>query len=281
MVCIKRGLSTWTSCRCPPCRALTHRLVKLSGAGALPRPDPAAAWARIDAWTAAGYTPAWISTACGLQPRNIESALTERRAGHVRKLGAKAAAMVLAGDIAAGSAGFGPALGARRRLQALACHGFDTSRIQALSGIHFVTLAAIRRGATTQISAAHHHTIVGLYEGLCGQFGTSGAARARAARLGWVPPWAWDHIDDPGEHPAGGNALHVTRSDQILDQVAVARATAGDQVGLTVAERTAAITILAARGHSDAQIAALLGCTDRTVARHRAAHHIPTRWHAA
>lgn len=281
MVCIKRSLSTWTSCRCPACRVAHRRLCKLSRNGRLARPDPAAAWARIDAWTAAGFSPTWIESACGLPARNIESVLTERAAGHVRKLGAKATAMVLAGDIRAGSAGFGPALGARRRLQALACHGFDTTQLQGASGISFVTLAAIRRGATTRVSAVHHHRIADVYEGLCGGFGTSPAAVARGRRLGWVPPLGWDDIDDPTEHPVTGTALHVTRDDQVLDQVAVARATTGDQVRLTVAERTAAIAILAARGCSDAQIAALLGCTDRTVQRHRAAHHIPTRWRAA
>ena len=144
-----------------------------------------------------------------------------------------------------------------------------------------MTLAEIRRGVTTRVSAAHHHAIAATYEALCGRFGTSGAARARAARLGWVPPWAWDDIDDPGEHPACGNVLRVTRSDQVLDQVAVARAVAGDPVALTVAERIAAITILAARGRSDAQIGALLDYTDRTVERIRKAHAIPSRWHAA
>jgi DNA-binding CsgD family transcriptional regulator len=269
-VCIKRALSTWTTCHCPDCRVLHRRLCKLQGAGALHRLDPDLAWARIDAWTAAGYSPAWISSACGLQPRNIESALTERKAGHVRRLGAKVTAIVLAADIKAGTAGKVPALVARRQLQALACHGFDTSRLDAASGISFVSLAAIRRGATATITAAHHHRIGQVYADLSGSFGTSNIAKANARRLGWAPPFAWDNIEDPDETPNLGGA------DDLVDDVAVARATHGDRVALTMAERVAALAVLTSWGLSDAEMADRLAVTSRTVLRNRKAHGIRT-----
>ena len=172
VVCIKRDLSRWTTCHCPPCLIQRRRMNKLRRTGRLPRPDPALAWERIDAWTALGYSAAWIATACGLQKRNIESALSERNGGHLRKLGATVTGRIMGADIRTGTAGHCDALVARRRLQALACHGFDTSRLQAACGVSFVTLAEIRRGHTNVITAARHHQIADLYQALCGQFGT-------------------------------------------------------------------------------------------------------------
>lgn len=219
-VCIKRDLSRWPTCHCPPCMVQRRRMNKLRRTGRLPRPDPALAWARIDAWVSAGFSPAWIATACGLQVRNIESALSERNAGHVRKLGATVTGRIMAADIRAGTAGHCDALVARRRLQALACHGFDTSRLQAVCGISFVTLAAIRRGATTNITAARHHQIRALYEQLSGQFGTSKETKRRATLAGWAPPLAWDNIDDPTETPKLGASSGWTSSQRFaLDDV--------------------------------------------------------------
>ncbi len=219
-VCIKRDLSRWPTCHCPPCKVQRRRMNKLRRTGRLPRPDPALAWARIDSWVSAGFSPAWIATACGLQVRNIESALSERTSGHLRKLGATVTARVLAADIRAGTAGTCDALGARRMLQALACHGFDTSRLQDASGISFTTLAAIRRGATTNITAARHHQIADLYEQLSGRFGTSTEAKRRATLAGWVPPLGWDNIDDPTETPDTGASSGWTSSQRFdLDDV--------------------------------------------------------------
>ena len=219
-VCIKRDLSRWPTCHCPPCMVQRRRMAKLRRTGRLPRPDPALAWERIDSWMGAGYSAAWIATACGLQMRNIESALSERNAGHVRKLGATVTGRIMAADIRTGTAGHCDALVARRRLQALACHGFDTSRLQAASGISFVTLASIRRGATKDITAARHHQIADLYELLSGRFGTSTEARRRATLAGWVPPLGWDNIDDPTETPNTGATSGWTSSQRFdLDDV--------------------------------------------------------------
>jgi len=243
-----------------------RRMNKLRRTGRLPRPDPATAWARIDAWTAAGYSAAWIATACGLQSRNIESALSERNGGHLRKLGATVTGRIMGADIRTGTAGHCDALVARRRLQALACHGFDTSRLQAACGVSFVTLAAIRRGHTNVITAARHHQIADLYQALSGQFGTSATTRARAQRLGWVPPMAWDDIGDPTEDPT------VARpADTELDDVAIMRATHGDHVTLTKPERAVAVARLTAQGLSADQVAERLCVTTRTVVRDRRA----------
>ena len=263
-VCIKRDLSRWTVCHCPRCLVLRRRMNKIRRTGRLTRPNPGLAWARIDGWVAAGFSPAWIATACGLQPQNIESALTERNAGHLRKLGPVVTTRILAADIRTGTAGRCDALVARRRLQALACHGWDTSRLQAACGISFVTLASIRRGATKYITAARHHQIRGVYKQLAGQFGTSTTTKARAQRLGWVPPMGWDDITDPDEDPT--TAIPV---DTEVDDVAIMRATYGDRVHLTNSERTVAVDQCTTQGLSADQVAELLHVTSRTVVRIR------------
>jgi hypothetical protein len=216
-----------------------------------------------------GYSAAWIATACGLQVRNIESALSERNSGHLRKLGATVTGRIMAADIRAGSAGHCAALVARRRLQALACHGFDTSRLQAVCGVSFVTLASIRRGQTNVITAVRHHQIADLYEQLSGSFGTSTNARARAKALGWVPPMGWDNIEDPAEDPTV-----VRPVDTLVDDVAVMRATHGDRVTLTKPERLAAVAHLTAQGLTDEQVADRLNICTQTVLRYRRSNSI-------
>ncbi|MGI5245063.1 hypothetical protein [Dactylosporangium sp. CA-139066] len=56
-----------------------------------------------------------------------------------------------------------------------------------------------------------------------------------------------------------------------LDEVAVLRATWGDHLKLTTAERDAAIAQLDQQGLAGAEIARRVGCSQRTVARRRAA----------
>jgi predicted DNA-binding protein (UPF0251 family) len=61
------------------------------------------------------------------------------------------------------------------------------------------------------------------------------------------------------------------------DHVAILRAIAGDHsVTLYPHERLEAIRTLASRGVIDAEIAARLGVSDRTVQRIRVAHNIPS-----
>lgn len=68
--------------------------------------------------------------------------------------------------------------------------------------------------------------------------------------------------------------------DDDIDPIAVERTINGDRPArLTPAERTHVVRTLAARGHTDRQIADRLRCSDRTIQRIRAAHHIPTGWH--
>jgi len=75
---------------------------------------------------------------------------------------------------------------------------------------------------------------------------------------------AWDNIDDPAEQPQLGLTV-----DTEMDDVAIMRATYGDHVTLTKAERTVAVARLTNQGLSADQVAERLHVTERTVARDR------------
>jgi hypothetical protein len=96
--------------------------------------------------------------------------------------------------------------------------------------------------------------------------GDQGCKRARthALRLGYLPPLAWDDIDNPDERPA------TVDSGDMFDDIAVERAMHGDRVTLTTQERAEATRRLTAAGHTAEDIAARLHTTSRSIQRQRA-----------
>lgn len=135
-----------------------------------------------------------------------------------------------------------PALGSRRRLQALAAIGWDPIDLAARCGTTWAAFA----GDTVDQSTAE--TARRLYDTLCASPAPGPAAaavRAAATRRGWASPLAWDdgQLDDP----------HAT---------ALPRATVrtrGDGAGQVRALRET--------GLSDLRIADLLGVQPATVTR--------------
>jgi hypothetical protein len=116
--------------------------------------------------------------------------------------------------------------------------------------------------------------------------GPSSQTRARAARLGYKPPLAWDDdtIDDPTTedyahipqpeytkvlHP-GISAAEQGNSPDLIDEIAVEQAMTGRRVTLNRAETSEAITRLTAMGESAEEIGQRLGMSARNVVRFRA-----------
>lgn len=201
MTCTKRPHSVWTTCACPDCQTTRRRRTKLARFGRYRRVPSDVAVALIDDWTRQGYSPKWIATAAGLTTNYIQNVVSERRHGTNRGIGPAYAARIASTDITTGSSGVGPALGARRRLQALAAIGWTVEELGARSGVKFTTISAIQRGATRQITAARHATVTALWDDLSATRGPSKEAARRAAAKGWHAPAAWDDIDDPHEQP--------------------------------------------------------------------------------
>jgi hypothetical protein len=94
-----------------------------------------------------------------------------------------------------------PAVGTRRRIHALCAIGWTQSAIAheynvPVQNIHLLT-------QKTVVTVRWATRIATLYERLSMTPGPSTQIRARARRLGWAPPLAWDEgcIDDPAAKP--------------------------------------------------------------------------------
>lgn len=100
-----------------------------------------------------------------------------------------------------------PALGTKRRLQALAALGWDFYSIATEAGQHREWVWQIYRRDTVHTRTAQK--IQAVFEHLCmtrPEGWVADRARRQAAARGWAPPLAWDDIDNPAERPKGTGA---------------------------------------------------------------------------
>src|SRR5207248_8683430 len=108
--------------------------------------------------------------------------------------------------------------------------------------------------------------VANLFERWSATRGPSVRARNHAAKLGWLPPLAWDNIDNPAEQPA------PVAEDHEMDEVAIERACAG-QLGdnrLSIDERREAIRRMTEDGLPGPEIASRLHVNEMTIIRARA-----------
>lgn len=168
-------------------------------------------------------------------------------------------------------AGFVLNVGARRRIEALLAIGWRHSDIT--TAMHEARPAVRSRSQLvlhqigSWIAASTHDAVVGAYDALSMSPGPSRCTIGRSAKLGYLPPLAWD--DDTIDLP------EVPEADVLepeLDQVAIERAVAGDPPALlTKAEREEAVRRLRALGLSTKESAERLKMHPRSVQRDRAA----------
>jgi AraC-like DNA-binding protein len=165
------------------------------------------------------------------------------------------------------------ATGTRRRLQALVTVGWtQTSLARAL---HRSSTNLRRSMSGETVTACTAQLVDDLYERLwdteppevtTAQRRPSEAAHSLAARQGWLPPLAWDDIDnDPEPRPS-----KPTDVEDDLDEIALERAMNGDAtVQLTHTEQVEVVRRMSERGRSIRTIAETLSTSTRTVSRHR------------
>lgn len=99
--------------------------------------------------------------------------------------------------------GYVPRLGATRRVRALQRIGWNMPQIAHAADVTPRTIRAIVDPAqgTTLVSRATHDAIDQAYRALCMTPGPDQRTARMGERRGWVPPLAWDDVDDPVEQP--------------------------------------------------------------------------------
>jgi hypothetical protein len=162
-----------------------------------------------------------------------------------------------------------PARGAQRRLQALAVRGWSFSEIGRRLGFHRSNFADMSQRYVTVRS---HLKIAALYDQMWNEAPPLAtpmerAVYARTIRLArqhrWLPPLAWDDIDNDTEPP-------VADRDTEPDETAIDLAVRGEAaVRLTHTEKCIAVRRLHAERFSDSAIAARIRVASATVMRIR------------
>lgn len=159
---------------------------------------------------AAGWSYRAISEAAGVAATTVHK-ITSRGQATVRRDVAARVLRVRAGQVLdrrANPAGFVPAVGARRRIEALLALGWRHEDITAASGLPGPGRSGVvlhQRG--DWLAKATHDAIVTAYAALSSRQGPSERTRRRALVLGYAPPAAWDDdaaLDDPDATPADG-----------------------------------------------------------------------------
>lgn len=107
--------------------------------------------------------------------------------------------------LAARAASFVTPVGVHRRVRALAALGWSAKELHRRSGIWLSTFAKLRTHEPQIVKQDIADAVRVLYDDLCMQIPPHGVSAGRtrywAHRNGYLPPLAWDNIDDPNETP--------------------------------------------------------------------------------
>lgn len=155
-------------------------------------------------------------------------------------------------------AGMTSALGACRRVRALVALGWSLTEQARRLGVHLQRVQLLSSGRQNLITEATAHAVDALFEQLCAVPGGSVRARNDARRKGWLPPLAWDDIDNPHDEPCRVGDSD-DGPDEHVDEVAVERVLAGERIDLTDVELVAVLRAGVARGEHLSRLADRLG----------------------
>lgn len=185
--------------------------------------DPAATREHIDDLVSLGASRASIALTAGLTKSVITSLMAGQK--NIRRSTAAAILTVTMTDIMGreNHAGFIPAIGAQRRIQALMAIGYRHTDLEAAGIPNCANClhAANRRW----VARSTHDQIATVFTRLCMTPGPSTKAVSNARKRGYAPPLAWDDIDDPNAIPnlgertrrPGGQRFSIEDLDFILD----------------------------------------------------------------
>lgn len=198
--------SLYTKCPCPEHRARRSKIMKAEAAGVLRKVPPAAAWEALDRMRARGLTVPQIAELAGLNADSLYGAITERKAGHTRRLQSQIRLALVNAERTSRTVrpSWVSPLGASRRLQALAVMGWSGPMLAERTGVPLKTLDNLRVGKGTRVARVHVEAVERVYEELWNVDGGNLIAKGVARKRGWLPPMAWDDdaIDEPEEKSA-------------------------------------------------------------------------------
>lgn len=204
---------TTGGCRCELCHAAMlrynkRRLALIERGEWQPWADAKAVRRHVEALRKGGVRLESIATLARVSPANIYKLLTSTR-GRVRAEFAEKLLSVTA-DAAPPPRARVDATGTRRRLQALMWLGWSATYLAERLGMDRSFIRKVTSRA--QVEGTTARAVRELFEALSGssppaqdRYERANATRMRrfAEARGWVPPMAWDDIDDPKEQPKG------------------------------------------------------------------------------
>lgn len=216
---------------CMPCRLAARRYQKQRKTDTiLNRPrrvDAAPVRQHLERLYAAGMTDGTVADKAGVSITAVRWA----RVGLNDSLLAVTAEAILGVHLAPGPTGLIPAVGARRRIQALAYIGWPMQNIAdtAQNLGHDLTAAAVRytaQGRGDYVRTATHNAISAAYDELSMRLPardrSSSMVRSKARKAGYAGPLAWDDIDtDPAPRGLRNNATDAAaeRAATLLEMV--------------------------------------------------------------
>lgn len=133
-----------------------------------------------------------------------------------------------------------PAVGTRRRLQALYAMGHGSKAIRSLSGLTNGAVQNLLYERTGDVTAATYKAVRAAYRRLATTPGSSDRAKASARRHGWPPPAAWDDdIDNPAAVPNVGEdvaryAAIVEDATWLIETQGYTRRDAAQRLGISL-----------------------------------------------
>lgn len=253
----KHGTSaqTWQAvagCVCDACeqtRARRRRNYKLRKQGRGPTIATGKVVTHLRRLMAAGWTQTEISKASGVS----QVTLSEARRGHAKRMTAAHAVAILSLDPDDAPRGHSSqSIGAIRRIQALARLGYTVREVCRAAGLHERYMAELIDKNRTTCSTTAALAIEDVYRRLHMTPPPMTPHRKRTKTIaisrGWLPPLAYDDIDDPN----GGLGTATTNA---ADPIVVARIMSGEwRMKANPAERIEVITRWIELGYSQNEI---------------------------
>jgi transcriptional regulator with XRE-family HTH domain len=198
-------------CRCTECRranALSTNHYRLYGKTST---DPARARAHVQALVEGGMTQPQIAALAGVSISTVNRMLYPGLgAKRIRK---ESERRLLAVKIDPSPNDAVDAIPAQRRVRALMAIGWTQQQLSKRSGISTALLNRVASGRKKMIRRYSEEKIVALFDEIGMIPGPSERIRQYAMGKKWLPPLAWDDIDDLKERPRwhGNVAYEYTR----------------------------------------------------------------------